>query len=72
MSGYQVQAYSDDEAIVTPLSEEGEPTGGGWIGCCDFPAVVRVRYLMLLLPRLRVPVRLMVMAFFRAFFIKKR
>ena len=36
MSGYQVQAYSDDEAIVTPLSEEGEPTGGGWIGCCGW------------------------------------
>lgn len=40
MSRYQVQAYSDDEAIVTPLSETGEPTGGGWVGCCGWFCLV--------------------------------
>lgn len=36
MSRYQVEAYSDDEAIVTPLQADGEPTGGGWVGCCGW------------------------------------
>jgi len=35
------QDWDDDgEALVPSLKEEGEPTGGGWVGCCGWFCVL--------------------------------